>query len=519
MARIVGNIFGQVTYSCLAGEYLLPLILGYEGAETPPNWVPPLVRVGFVLICIIINIFGLSVVARCMMFLTIIVLSPFVILFAFAVPHLNWQALFSFSNLAPHPNYPVAFSVIAFALYGWDSASSFGSRVKKPQVDFPIGLFLALLLVIAQYIVPLVSCVSLGVEHPVDWVEGTVFVKAASAVGPWLSMFVSIAAAVGCFGLGIVFTASSSGALAASSELGFAPLLVAREWRECPIAALLLQGVVVLVMAAFLDFDTIVQLQMFTYTLALSLTMVTFVVVRLRPLVRQRKQKLATSPPPPLSINEADAFLSVPLDAPSSDPHATPPMLLPPGLGSLNADGGDVMFVSRSPPVSPAFTAVTTLNRPAELVGTPTTEQRSVMSEATVRVTTAEVREDLEEPLLDPAEREAAAAVEQIADVRADKSESKEPAAAPTAGSAALRLLSLSGGDGLLVGLGDLPRGDCNPVPPLACLQQVWLARIQPGPSGRVIGSLRAPLGAGAIFIFPCPPFPFVDFYFILSSE
>jgi len=113
---------------------------------------------------------------------------------------------------------------------------------KKPQVDIPVGIFVAVALITLTYVVPLITSISVLTRD--QWADD-LFAYAAKAL--WEPMFyvVNIAALFGLLGLGVTFLSTSSEAIAHSCRWGYMPKIAQKRTKKgkSPWFPITIQGV------------------------------------------------------------------------------------------------------------------------------------------------------------------------------------------------------------------------------------------------------------------------------------
>ncbi|MEO7042793.1 MAG: APC family permease [Gemmatimonadaceae bacterium] len=120
----------------------------------------------------LLNLRGVTRVAKASMAAGIFVLAAFALLTIGAIPHVfhsPWQPM-----LAPGreivPSLGVGLSIALWNYVGWDNASTIEGEIADPSRNFPRALWRALPLVVAAYLIPLV--VALGATRISDWHDG-----------------------------------------------------------------------------------------------------------------------------------------------------------------------------------------------------------------------------------------------------------------------------------------------------------------------------------------------------------
>ena len=258
---------------------------GGGGGEVPGvlregSWERRALTAGLALSGAAVNYLGLDVVGGAAIGATAFIVAPFVALVALASPSVrakNW------SIIDPSTIRWGAFiNVMFWNLNYWDSVSTLAGEVAEPGKTLPRALAVAVLLVVAMYLLPLLAGV--GVLPDVDggWSLGYFAAVARRVGGPWLAWWVVAAAAVSSAGQFEAEMSSDSFLLLGMAQRGFLPArLAGRSRRGTPGLAIALSstGILLLVPLSFLQ---IVDLLNAVYCLAQLLEFAAFVALRVR---------------------------------------------------------------------------------------------------------------------------------------------------------------------------------------------------------------------------------------------
>ena len=225
------------------------------------------------------NYRGLHVVGGAAVIMTIFVLLPFALLCLLGAPHVtpaNWFVLdWSTVQWVPFLN------VMFWALNYFDAVSSLAGEVENPGRTLPRALFIAVILVVAAYLLPLL--VGIGVaSHSSDWTLGYFAGVAEQVGGKWLAWWIVVAAAVSQLGQFEAEMSTDSYQLLGMAERGFLPAIFARRSKYgSPTVAILFSSLGIMGMASF-NFLEIVELLNVIYCMAELLEFVAFIYLRVK---------------------------------------------------------------------------------------------------------------------------------------------------------------------------------------------------------------------------------------------
>jgi amino acid transporter len=244
------------------------------------SWERRALTAGLALCGAAVNYLGLDVVGGAAVGATAFIVAPFIALVALAGPNIQTR---NWSIIDPDTiKWGSFINVMFWNLNYWDSVSTLAGEVAEPGKTLPRALAVAVLLVVAMYLLPLLAGV--GVLPDVDggWSLGYFAAVARRVGGPWLAWWVVAAAAVSAAGQFEAEMSSDAFLLLGMAQRGFLPArLAGRSRRGTPGLAIALSstGILLLVPLSFLQ---IVDLLNAVYCLAQLLEFAAFIALRVR---------------------------------------------------------------------------------------------------------------------------------------------------------------------------------------------------------------------------------------------
>ncbi len=279
------GVADNAVYPVLFVSYLEAAFSGGKRGEVPRvlregGWERRALTAGLALCGAAVNYLGLDVVGGAAVGATAFIVAPFIALVALASPNIqtkNWSII-DISTV----KWGAFINVMFWNLNYWDSVSTLAGEVAEPGKTLPRALAVAVLLVVAMYLLPLLAGV--GVLPDVDggWSLGYFAAVARRVGGPWLAWWVVAAAAVSAAGQFEAEMSSDAFLLLGMAQRGFLPArLAGRSRRGTPGLAIALSstGILLLVPLSFLQ---IVDLLNAVYCLAQLLEFAAFIALRVR---------------------------------------------------------------------------------------------------------------------------------------------------------------------------------------------------------------------------------------------
>eukprot|EP01087_Luapelamoeba_hula_P009332 TRINITY_DN2405_c0_g1_i1.p1 TRINITY_DN2405_c0_g1~~TRINITY_DN2405_c0_g1_i1.p1 ORF type:complete len:396 (+),score=39.51 TRINITY_DN2405_c0_g1_i1:180-1367(+) len=232
--RAFGNFGGWVNaYNfliCSVASLSLYPILFFDYLPTHvqnelDGWQVVLIKLGFVVLGVGINLWGITWISRLSLAMLLFIVSPFLAEFIAAYAygtHYHWNKLLETKNLS-EIQWGVFLSTVLWSYGGYDSVGSVAGEVKGGRPTFIKGISASLPLAIANYFAPVAIGYSL---HPQveDWQSGF-FTKIAYDEASWLGIWMVAASCIANTGTYIVTMASLSRVLWAT---GVGPSMLRR---------------------------------------------------------------------------------------------------------------------------------------------------------------------------------------------------------------------------------------------------------------------------------------------------
>jgi amino acid transporter len=223
------------------------------------------------------NLFGAKAVGESSMVVGVLLLSPFVLVTAFALTrHVTLAPV-----AATKGDLLTGLLVAMWNYMGWDNASTVANDVENPQKTYPRVMIITLVAIVLSYIVPIAAVWHTNLS-PSVWGNGSWFNIASTVASPWLGSALVMAAMVSTFGSLNSLVMSYSRLPVAMAEDGLLPAIF---HRKLEIGA---PWVSLVVLAAAwsaslgLNFDRLIMLDILLYGASLVLEFVALVTLRIR---------------------------------------------------------------------------------------------------------------------------------------------------------------------------------------------------------------------------------------------
>jgi len=234
--------------------------------------------------CAGLNILGIVPVGRVSLFLSAVIIIPFLILFGIAL--LNTNNHFSI----PAPSLKgIGFSGIGMALYtimwnflGWDNTTTYAGEVNKPVRSYLISTFTAFVLVIVLYLVTTYITVNSGIDFK-ELSDGGFPIMGVKFAGQWLGILLSIGGMASALGIFSAVMLSISRVPKEMAEDKMLPKVLGKLHPRfnTPYLSILITAAIVSLMALW-TFTELIVIDVILYGAGLSLEFTSLVRLRMK---------------------------------------------------------------------------------------------------------------------------------------------------------------------------------------------------------------------------------------------
>ncbi|HXT73981.1 MAG TPA: APC family permease [Candidatus Angelobacter sp.] len=222
---LAGSVFEMALYPTLfvdyVGHFAPAITAGHRGIA---------IELALIVVCTIWNLRGARAVGEGSVWMSVLLLSPFVILTGCAMAH--WSASISPAHEVAH-GASAHFDILGGILIamwnymGWDNTSTIAEEVVRPQRTFPLAMLFSVLFVVVSYIVPIGAVARSGISA-MGWSTGGWVDIGRTLGGEWLSIAIAIGGAIGAIGTFNALMLSFSRLPLVMAQDGYLPRIFAR---------------------------------------------------------------------------------------------------------------------------------------------------------------------------------------------------------------------------------------------------------------------------------------------------
>ena len=232
-----------------------------------------------------VNLAGAGRVGRSSVFAGLFIIAGFLAISVAALAHAShvpWRP-FSAPGHAGAGGMAVGLSIALWNYIGWDNASTVQGEVRDASRSYPRALAIALPLVVAGYLIPLLA--TLSATDWTTWVEGgwpQIALASGGSLGPLLAAWIALAGMVSALALFNALLLAYSRIPFVMATDGLLPAALARtDARGTPRVAVIFAAVCYSVFM-LLPFGSLVVADVMLYSLALMLELGSLVALRVR---------------------------------------------------------------------------------------------------------------------------------------------------------------------------------------------------------------------------------------------
>jgi amino acid transporter len=259
-----------------------------------------------------INWTGLEVVGKLSIVVSVISMSPFVLMIIFGLPLVEPSRWFvkptggivefdddALTGETFLPTLTMAgilwrpfINNLFWNLSSFDVGASFAGEVVNSDQVFAKAMFLSVAFVVASYIFPLLVAVGVSDTQQDDWKAGHLTVVAGEIAGPWLAGWTVLAAAVANIALFMAELSGDAYQLMGMADRGLIPKVFCKRSRfDTPTNGILV-GTLIIFCLSVSNFDALVEMLNFAYSVSLLMEYAAFVKLRITDDALERPYRL-----------------------------------------------------------------------------------------------------------------------------------------------------------------------------------------------------------------------------------
>ena len=271
------SVFDMAIYPAFFVSYL-----GKFNPALTDGWHGLAWKLAVIVLCCAWNLRGAPAVGEGSMWMSVLLLAPFVVFVAFGLwhgmlhhPAVQWSGPASDTALA------TAILVGMWNYMGWDNASTVAQEVENPQRTYPRAMIISTIVVAVTYVLPLLAIAVAGLS--VDSFSTGDWITAGTRIGgPLLGLAVAAGGVITGVGMFNALVMSYTRLPMAMAEDGMLPRVLARRnGRGVPWVSVMLCGLA-WALALSLTFERLITIDLILYGSSLLLEFVALVVLRIK---------------------------------------------------------------------------------------------------------------------------------------------------------------------------------------------------------------------------------------------
>jgi amino acid transporter len=258
------------------------LYLGKFSPALTAGWGGYAWSLAVVVICCAWNLRGAPAVGEDSVWLSALLLAPFVVFVVLGIWHgVTQHPAVQWSQPASEAALSTAVLVALWNYMGWDNASTVAQEVENPQRNYPRAMIFSTIVVAVSYVLPLLAMALTGLS--VDSFSTGDWMTAATTIGgPLLGIAVVVGGMITGVGMFNALVMSYTRLPMAMAEDGMLPRVFARRnARGVPWVSVLVCGLA-WALALAMPFERLISIDLILYGTSLLLEFVALVVLRVR---------------------------------------------------------------------------------------------------------------------------------------------------------------------------------------------------------------------------------------------
>lgn len=296
-AGFLGWIAG-VTDNAIYPVLFLDYAVQMWSSEDELNPVLRLILIAVVSVLLgFLNWLGLEVVGRMSLIIGVLSMSPFVVMMILGLFQLDpqrWLQTLSSESSGDDNGGGVGLPIVLTSilwrpflnnlfwnLNSFDAGACYAGEVDNPGRTLPRAMFLAVCMVTAGYIFPLMVAIGATDSTPEDWQDGYLASAAGSIGGQWLEAWVVLAAGVANISLYQAELSADAYQLMGMADRGFLPKIFSTRSRfGTPTYGIVLSVAVIILMGNF-DLERLIEMLNLNYSVSLLMEYAAFLKLRI----------------------------------------------------------------------------------------------------------------------------------------------------------------------------------------------------------------------------------------------
>ncbi|KAN0035014.1 hypothetical protein ACTFIV_001554 [Dictyostelium citrinum] len=239
-----------------------------------------LIAFAVIVLIVLMNCWGAEQVGIFSTILSVILLTPFIIMVAMGIGHVQLGEILridgGLSNFKG-VQWGVLLTNLVWSTSGFDATGQLAGEVKNPRRNYPIGIIGVMIITITSYVLPLL----VGMQYDRDyanWKDGQFSIIALKVGGQWLGILLSIGGMVSSVGLFQCNLCTSARNLYSLSDRGYLPKVFSKllPRRETPFVAILTNAAIVCILI-LMPFQAIMSLDMSIYSIVVTIEVIIYI--------------------------------------------------------------------------------------------------------------------------------------------------------------------------------------------------------------------------------------------------
>ncbi len=223
---LAGSIFEMALYPTLFVDYL-----GHFAPWLTAGHRAIAIQLTLIVVCTLWNLSGARAVGEGSVWMSVALLSPFVVLVALALArHVAPSAAPMPSAAHPGVRHLDILGGILIAMWnymGWDNTSTVAEEVVRPQRAFPRVMLITVSFITISYLIPVAAVAHAGIS-PLGWSTGGWVDVGRMLGGQWLSIAIAAGGAIGAIGCFNALMLSFTRLPLVMAQDGYLPKIFAR---------------------------------------------------------------------------------------------------------------------------------------------------------------------------------------------------------------------------------------------------------------------------------------------------